>query len=116
MHVRQLITLVLLLSSFFAIVTPKAHATTINVPADKPTIQAAIDSSSPGDTVSVSAGTYLEHLTIRTSLIRVVGASRDSTIIDGQGTGTVVWVNASNVEFSGFTVRNPPSNGWAIHA
>ena len=36
---------------------PYAHAKTINVPVDEPTIQAGIDAASPGDTVLVAAGT-----------------------------------------------------------
>ena len=38
-----------------------ATATTLKVPSQYSTIQAAIDASSDGDTVSVSAGTYKEN-------------------------------------------------------
>src|SRR5207247_6353258 len=66
------------------------------------------------DTVLVSAQNYNEHLLI-TKPLHLVGASKDNTIIDGQGTGTVIWVNSSNVEIRGFTVKNPDQYGWAIH-
>ncbi|KAA0007406.1 MAG: hypothetical protein FE045_00275, partial [Thermoplasmata archaeon] len=49
-----------------------ANAATINVPADYPTIQQAIDNASNGDTIVVAAGTYIESITINKS-INLVG-------------------------------------------
>ena len=37
---------------------PTAHAATINVPADYPTIQAAVVAAMPGDTIQCAAGSY----------------------------------------------------------
>ena len=107
--------LILLLVGIFHVRVPLAHANTINVPADQPSIQAAIDSAGPGDTIRVSPGTYHEDIVIKSPLVQVVGASRDTTIIDGQGGGIIVWINASSVEFTGFTVRNSQRYGWGIH-
>ena len=39
-----------------------AFASTIHVPADQPTIQAAINAAAKGDTVLVSPGTYVENI------------------------------------------------------
>ncbi|MCD6513229.1 MAG: hypothetical protein J7K61_06480, partial [Thermoplasmata archaeon] len=41
-----------------------ASANTINVPADYPTIQQAVDAASDGDTIYVEAGIYTESITI----------------------------------------------------
>lgn len=68
-------------------------------------IQDAIDSACPGDTVQVAAGTFDEHLTINKSL-SLVGGIGGTTVIDGDGTGTVVHILADNVTLNGFTVRN----------
>jgi len=68
-------------------------------------IQAAIDDANPGDTIFVSAGTYYETVVINKS-INLHGEDRDTTIIDGNGSGDVVNITANWVSISGFTMRN----------
>ncbi len=107
--------IVLLAASLLGLVPPgPVHATTLSVPSPYPTIQSAINAASPGDTILVSAGTYPEQLVIQKSL-HLVGASRDSTVIDGQGMGTVVWINSSSVEVRGFTIRHSDQFGRGVH-
>ncbi len=69
------------------------------------TIQAAVGKASSGDTINVAAGTYYEHVTIGKSLT-LAGEDRETTIIDGGGSGNVVHITADNGHMSGFTVRN----------
>jgi parallel beta-helix repeat protein len=83
----------------------KASPTTIQVPLDYPTIQEAINHANPGDTVSVSAGTYQECLYIDKNLT-LTGANRDSTIINCTGGWCGIEVNSSSVTITGFTVVN----------
>jgi len=90
------------------------HAATVMVPQNSLTIQGAINMANPNDTILVSAGNYPERLVISKPL-HLLGASKENTVIDGQGMGTVVWVNSSNVEIRGFTVKDPDQYGWSIH-
>ena len=71
------------------------------------TIQEAIndDETLNGHTILVDARTFYEHVTINKS-ISLIGENKHNTIIDGEGTGTVIEVTANNVNFSGFTVQN----------
>ena len=77
-------------------------------------IQTAIDSASVNSTILVSGGTYYENLVVYKPL-RLIGASSSDTIIDGGGLGTVIKVNSSNVEISGFTIRNALSYSQGIY-
>lgn len=78
---------------------------TLTVPDDYPTIQAAVSAAGPGDTVSVRKGVYTENIIITQSLT-LQGEDRETTIIDGGGSGNVVHITASHVLVSGFTARN----------
>jgi len=69
------------------------------------TIQEAINRANPGDTIFVKKGTYPENVVVNKS-VSLVGEDRDSTIIDGVGTGSVISVMASNVTIQGFTIQN----------
>ena len=67
------------------------------VPLDFPTITAALASTAPGDTVLVSAGTYSSStngetfpLQLAFDGIRLLGAGMDATVLDAQGTGSVI--------------------------
>lgn len=77
----------------------------IIVPDDYPTIQQAINAADEGASVFIRSGIYLEHIVVNRS-ITLVGESRDATILDGGGNGTVVRIERSNVRVSGFTIRN----------
>jgi parallel beta-helix repeat protein len=70
-------------------------------------IQEAIDAPQTldGHVLHVSPGVYLEHVVIHKAL-KIMGSGAEATVVDGSGSGTVVHINASNVVFSAFTVRN----------
>jgi len=83
----------------------RASPGTIGVPTNFPTIQEAINAASAGDTIFVYNGTYPEHIVVNKT-VTLIGENRSSTIIDGQGIGTVVNITSNNVVFNGFTVKN----------
>jgi parallel beta-helix repeat protein len=91
---------------------------TITVPDDYASIQAAINASSPGDTVFVRNGTYYEHVDINKT-ITLVGESKDSAIIDGNFSDSyhpVVDINDWNVTVQDFTVQNGTYGLWLDNA
>jgi parallel beta-helix repeat protein len=92
-----------------------ASAGTIRVPADKPTIQAAIDAAVDGDVVVVAKGTYNEHIDFLGKAITVKSTNPLSktvvaaTIIDGQSIellGVVTFGSGESATsvLSGFTI------------
>ena len=84
---------------------------TITVPDDYPTIQEAINNAGAGDVIYVKAGIYEENIVINES-ISLIGESRETTIIDGNGSGWVVNIECSYVTFRNFTVRNGTVGIW----
>lgn len=73
----------------WAFAAPAAVADTIHVPADYPTIQAAIDASTKGDTILVASGTYVGPGNVNLNFggrdIAVQSAAgAAATILDGQ--------------------------------
>ncbi|GGX31422.1 hypothetical protein GCM10010341_61100 [Streptomyces noursei] len=94
---------------------PTGAHVTIRVPADAPTISAAVSLARPGDLVLVAPGVYHESVRIGTARITLRGASRDKVVIDGrlqQPNGVVV--AAPGVAVQNLTVRNNTQNGVLV--
>ncbi len=108
--------------------SPAAHATTIHVPDEAPTIAAGIAAAANGDTVLVNAGTYVENIDFAALDITVAShylVTADSTFIDNtviqsQSPGTPVVTIAGgqtrDARLCGFTVTGGlPTDGCGIH-
>ena len=87
-----------------------ASAVTIHVPADQPTIQAAINAAVNGDTVLVSDGTYKENINFNGKAITVTSVNGPKvTTIDGGALDSVVSFRTNETAASvlnGFTITN----------
>ncbi|PNE39609.1 plasmid stabilization protein [Streptomyces noursei] len=85
------------------------------MPADAPTISAAVSLARPGDLVLVAPGVYHESVKIGRARITLRGASRDKVVIDGrlqQPNGVVV--AAPGVAVQNLTVQNNTQNGVLV--
>jgi len=82
-----------------------ASPKTIWVPDNYTTIQEAINVAEEGDTIYVRAGIYYEKIVINKNDLTLIGENKDTTIIDGNWTETVIKITANNVSVSGFTMR-----------
>jgi parallel beta-helix repeat protein len=86
----------------------KASSRIIYVPSDYARIQWAVDNASAGDIIIVNSGIYSEHVIIDKSLTLL--GENGNTIIDGNGTGHVVTINADSVTICGFTMQKSGPN------
>jgi nitrous oxidase accessory protein NosD len=81
-----------------------------NGTADFRTIQEAINAASPGDTISVSNGTYCENVVVNKTVF-IIGQNKWITTINGSYADNTVWIKSNNVQISGFTITGgAPTN------
>jgi len=78
--------------------------------ADYTTIQEAVNNAGSGYTIKVRPGTY-GHVATNKSL-KLIGEYKETTIIDGGGSGQCIYMIADNVEISGFTIQNGIYGVW----
>ncbi|MFJ8016108.1 nitrous oxide reductase family maturation protein NosD [Streptomyces sp. NPDC096339] len=87
----------------------------IRVPADAPTINAALERAAPHDMVLLSPGVYRETVRIRTAHVTLRGTDRNRVAIDGEGKrGNGVVVTAPGVSVENLTVRSHLQNGVLV--
>ena len=94
---------------------PAGTHVTIHVPADAPTISAAVSLAQPGDLVLVAPGDYHESVKITTADVTLRGESRDKVVRDGrllQANGVIV--AAPGVAVENLTVENNTQNGILV--
>ena len=89
----------------------------LEVPADYPTIQGAVEAAYDDDIVMVAPGNYMENISIGKNVEVRSSGGMDSTTIDGTGLGTVVaFENAPSARLEGFTIVNGTGSGFGHFA
>lgn len=84
----------------------------IRVPADAPTITAALERAKSGTTIEIAAGTYNEALDVTVDRVTIRGEDRNAVILDGEHRLTNgVSVASNDVAVENLTVRNYLQNG-----
>jgi parallel beta-helix repeat protein len=91
---------------------PQLPIHNINTGLNYTTIQEAINAPETldGHTIIVDAGTYYENIVINKTLT-IIGENKQTTIIDGNGTGNTIYITASNVNITQFTIQNKGARG-----
>ncbi|MCK4444898.1 MAG: right-handed parallel beta-helix repeat-containing protein, partial [Thermoplasmata archaeon] len=114
-----IIALLVLASSFclaLSVLPTCVGGTTLFVggmgPGNYTTIQDAVNAAKPGDTIYVYNGTYYEHIVVNKTL-SLIGEDIRTTIINGSGTGSVMYVTADWVNITGFTITDSGLSAFA---
>jgi parallel beta-helix repeat protein len=100
--------LVSTVTSAFNIQPVKAEPKTIIVPDEYPTIQAAVDATSSGDTIIVRAGTYTENVKVSKDYLTIKSESgAEETVIQGEWwrAEPALEITANHVNIFGFTIK-----------
>ncbi len=86
--------------------------TTIQVPEDAPTVQAAVELSQPGDMILIGPGRYQEAVEVNTPGLVIRGTDRNQVVLDAQFRAeNVIEVYVDGVVVENLTVMNGVANG-----
>ncbi|HEX8997146.1 MAG TPA: right-handed parallel beta-helix repeat-containing protein [Ktedonobacterales bacterium] len=95
---------------------PAQFSQVIHVPADQPSIQAAVNAAPPDALILVAPGVYHEAVKVCSADLTIRGADRNTTVLDGQSKLTNgFYVLADNVIIENMTAHHYVGNGfyWA---
>ena len=112
---KTVVFVALLFVVFLIAIQTVSTATTIYVPDDYSTIQAAVDAASPGDTIIVRDGTYTENIDVNKDNLTIRSENgAEGAVIQAAGPNDHVFeLTADYVEVSGFTVKGASGNNIA---
>ena len=91
----------------------EAAFSTLRVPTDHETIQAAVDAAEPGDLVLIEPGTYEEAVDVTTEDLTIRGLDRNEVVLDGGfELENGIRVLADGVAVENMTAQNYTTNGF----
>lgn len=109
-----------LLLVFLIFLSTAANAATITVGpegCDYPSLQAAIDAASPGDSIKVRDGIYYEIVDLNKTLtLRGIDAGKGGPMLDAGGKGPAIIISANGVIIEGLDVVNSSDSGILVHS
>jgi len=90
------------------------EGSTLRVPGDHETIQAAVDAASPGDLILVEPGTYEEEVNVTTDDLTIRGLDRNEVVLEGnfELENGVRVLEADGVVVENMTAQNYTGNGF----
>ena len=94
-----LLTLLLTQTGFAA-----THTVDASGDGDFSTLQAAVDAAMSGDTIEVAPGTYTENVSVSAKTLVIEGSGVDATILQGDGSDTVMMVTSGGLNLSHMTI------------
>ncbi len=95
--------------------SPKeGSGTSLNVPAEFPTIQSAVDAANPGDLILIDRGVYRESVSVTTPGLTLRGVDRNEVVLDGEfeRSNGVEVLFADGVAVENMTAMNFRINGF----
>lgn len=108
---RTSLTLSLAALAALGVAAPTSFAGTINVPADFPTIQAAINAAIDGDVINIAKGTYKENVDLGTKNLTLQGQGDhvvQNTTLNGSNGGSCITIAGgqdSTTVITGLTIK-----------
>ena len=113
---KKIVSFIVFLCVIF-VTFSKVLAATYYVPDNFSTIQQAVSGVSSGDIIIVRDDTYYENVFISTGQIILQSENGpENCIIDAQGSGHTVRINADQVKIEGFTIKNSGADNVCIFA
>jgi len=120
MRLLLIALLIAILSSCLFLPVPlglgESNPNVLRVPIDYPRIQTAINAADAGDVILIAPGAYYETLTINKNDLTLTGEDRQLTIINGEQSGPIISIRATNVLINNITMKLGHDGIFLIHS
>jgi len=112
--IRNLTVIVLIILMLQFLNFPFGYASSPQVIIESKSLKEALEKANDGDTIILLPGVYFEREIDVNKSVRIVGKSREETIIDGNETEQyIIKVMREGVLIENLTIRNTSREGWS---